>query len=138
MKLKTNASVFWWNFIYSCNIVVVVLAEMIRKKLFKVQHSTDAELFCYPIVCAEVERHHVTEANYRTFLLVKTLMYVFWIVNANMLLQCITILLLTWFKCRCLALRLIFFFYFMPCVKMSIWILSMRHSFNLKMHILFC
>ena len=57
--------------------LVIVLAEMIRKKLFKVQHSTDAELFCYPIVCAEVERHHVTEANYRTFLLVKTLMYVF-------------------------------------------------------------
>ena len=132
--MKTNASVFWWNFIYSCNIVVVVLAEMIRKKLFKVQHSTDAELFCYPIVCAEVERHHVTEANYRTFLLVKTLMYVFWIVNTAAMYYTITNLI----QMQMLSIAFDLFFYFMPCVKMSIWILSMRHSFNLKMHILFC
>ena len=132
--MKTNASVFWWNFIYSCYIVVVVLAEMIRKKLFKVQHSTDAELFCYPIVCAEVERHHVTEANYRTFLLVKTLMYVFWIVNAAAMYYTITNLI----QMQMLSIAFDLFFYFMPCVKMSIWILSMRHSFNLKMHILFC
>ena len=134
--MKTNASVFWWNFIYSCYIVVVVvLAEMlIRKKLFKVQHSTDAELFCYPIVCAEVERHHVTEANYRTFLLVKTLMYVFWIVNTAAMYYTITNLI----QMQMLSIAFDLFFYFMPCVKMSIWILSMRHSFNLKMHILFC
>ena len=132
--MKTNASVFWWNFIYSSNVVVVVLAEMIRKKLFKVQHSTDAELFCYPIVCAEVERHHVTEANYRTFLLVKTLMYVFWIVNTAAMYYTITNLI----QMQMLSIAFDLFFYFMPCVKMSIWILSMRHSFNLKMHILFC
>ena len=110
--------------------LVIVLAEMIRKKLFKVQHSTDAELFCYPIVCAEVERHHVTEANYRTFLLVKTLMYVFWIVNAAARYYTITNLI----QMQMLSIAFDLFFYFMPCVKMSIWILSMRHSFNLKMH----
>ena len=107
--MKTNASVFWWNFIYSCYIVVVVLAEMIRKKLFKVQHSTDAELFCYPIVCAEVERHHVTEANYRTFLLVKTLMYVFWIVNTAAMYYTITNLIQM--QMLSIAIDLFFLFY---------------------------
>ena len=108
--MKTNASVFWWNFIYSCYIVVVVLAEMlIRKKLFKVQHSTDAELFCYPIVCAEVERHHVTEANYRTFLLVKTLMYVFWIVNTAAMYYTITNLIQM--QMLSIAFDLFFLFY---------------------------